>query len=63
MAIYEYRCARCKGEFEVRRPISRANEPATCPKCGAKGQKLPSVFASGEGYKIRVPGSEAFRGH
>jgi putative FmdB family regulatory protein len=62
MAIYEYRCVKCDHEFEVRRPMSRADEPTTCPQCGEVGRRLPSVFASGESYKLRVPEGEAFRG-
>lgn len=63
MAVYEYRCVKCKAEFEVRRPMSRAGEPAMCPLCGGEGHRLPSVFASGESYKLRVPEKGAFRGH
>jgi putative FmdB family regulatory protein len=62
MAIYEYRCTKCKHEFEFMKPISRADEPEKCPQCGGQGQKLTSVFASGESYKIRVPEKDAFRG-
>ncbi len=61
MAIYEYYCKKCKKDFELRRPMSEANAPANCPDCGSTAQKLTSVFASGEGYKLRVPEKPAYR--
>ena len=33
MAIYEYRCGSCGTEFEARRPMSEAGDPAPCPVC------------------------------
>ncbi len=62
MAIYEYRCQSCGNEFEVMKPISKADEPSACPKCGGQGHKLPSIFASGESYKLNVPKGPAYRG-
>ena len=62
MAIYEYRCGTCGTEFESRRPMSEAGEPAPCPKCGGEGSKLPSVFASKDGYSLKLPSAAAFRG-
>lgn len=61
MALYEYRCPACGAEFERRRPMSEANAPADCPSCGKESRRLPSVFASKEGYTLRVPRSGAFR--
>ena len=63
MAIYEYYCRNCKQEFELMRPIGKANEPAKCPKCGGEAEKLPSVFGSTAGYSIKVPDKKAFRKH
>jgi len=63
MPIYEYRCSSCGNIFELRRPFSQAGEPATCPQCGGKGEKLLSVFASKEDVFIKVPRGEAFRGN
>ena len=62
MALYEYRCSSCGAEFEARRPMSEAGSAAECPQCGKDAQRLPSVFASKDGYNLRVPRSEAFRG-
>jgi putative FmdB family regulatory protein len=61
MAIYEYFCPKCKAEFELMRPISKADEPASCPKCGSQGEKLVSVFASKADFYLKVPEKGAFR--
>lgn len=63
MAICEYLCPHCRQVFEVMRPMSKADEPATCPKCNAAGERLPSVFASAAESTIKVPGKDAFRGN
>ncbi len=62
MAIYEYFCPQCRQLFEVIRPMSKANEPAFCPKCNAQSERLPSVFASTADSSIKVPDKDAFRG-
>lgn len=47
MPIYEYRCPHCELKFELLRPFSKADAPATCPKCGGQDtQRLISRFAS-----------------
>ena len=61
MALYEYRCADCGTEFEQRKPMREADSPAECPSCGKQAARLPSVFASKDGYTLRVPRSGAFR--
>ena len=62
MAIYEYWCSNCKQEFELMRPMSQSADPATCPTCSTTTtEKLPSVFASKEGYAIKVPEKGALR--
>lgn len=46
MPLYEFKCRTCDDTFEVRRPMSEAGDPATCPE-GHKGAvRLLSVFAS-----------------
>ncbi len=60
MAIYEYLCPKCRREFEFMRPMSEADRPAKCPKCGSKASKLVSGFASKTGDSIQPPG-EPFR--
>ncbi|MBI2916761.1 MAG: zinc ribbon domain-containing protein [Chloroflexi bacterium] len=61
MPIYEYYCSQCKAEFELTRPFSQADAPASCPQCGGAAQKLLSVFASKLDYYIKVPEKPAFR--
>lgn len=40
MPIYEYRCAGDCPRFELTRPMEQRNEPAACPHCGGKAEKL-----------------------
>jgi putative FmdB family regulatory protein len=52
MPIYEYVCNKCKNKFELMRPFSRSSDPAECPACKNKSQRVMSRFASftqGEG--------------
>ncbi|RLC69367.1 MAG: hypothetical protein DRI26_09240 [Chloroflexi bacterium] len=60
MPIYEYFCPKCEEEFELMRPLSEADKPATCPHCGAEGERLISAFASKIDYYIK-PARGAFR--
>jgi putative FmdB family regulatory protein len=46
MPLYEYRCRTCDDRFELRRPMSAANEPAACPAGHPDALRLLSVFAS-----------------
>jgi putative FmdB family regulatory protein len=46
MALYEYRCRTCDTVFELRRPMSESNEPATCPDGHQGAVRVLSVFAS-----------------
>ena len=46
MPIYEYRCPTCDVKFELMRPMSRADEPASCPHGHGEARRLVSVFAS-----------------
>jgi len=63
MAIYEYYCAACGKEFEIRRPISESDAPTSCPSCGGVAQKLVSATASKVDYYIRAPAKTPFRQH
>ncbi|MBL7120016.1 MAG: zinc ribbon domain-containing protein [Dehalococcoidia bacterium] len=55
MAIYEYLCPRCQTEFDLMRPMTEADRPAACPKCGSEGQRLISGFASKTGSHLQSP--------
>lgn len=35
MPIYEYVCRECDVKFSQLRPMSQADKPATCTKCGS----------------------------
>ena len=61
MATYEYWCPKCQKEFELRRPIADFDKPASCPRCGAEGERLMSAFASKIDYSLQVPAKAAFR--
>lgn len=61
MPIYEYYCPQCEQEFELTRPFSESGESGRCPTCGTAAAKVPSVFASNEGYSVKVPHGPVFR--
>ncbi len=46
MPRYEYRCHTCDDTFELRRPMSDSDAPATCPEGHAETTRLLSVFAA-----------------
>jgi putative FmdB family regulatory protein len=47
MPIYEYQCADCQLTFEILRPISKANAPAACTRCGsADTSRAISLFSA-----------------
>ncbi len=59
MPVYEFRCTTCDARFEERRPMSGANEPATCPDGHAGAVRLLSVFASVGGNGSSPAGAPA----
>ena len=46
MPLYEYYCRQCEDKFELLRPMSRSDEPATCPRGHEGAERALSVFAS-----------------
>lgn len=55
MPLYEYYCSQCDARFELLRPMSRRDEPATCPAGHRGGERVLSLFAafsSGEGGQM-----------
>jgi putative FmdB family regulatory protein len=46
MPLYEYHCPQCETRFELLRPMSRSDDPATCPNGHKRAQRVPSVFAA-----------------
>lgn len=61
MPIYEYRCSQCGTEFELMLPLAQRDSPTPCPRCGGRGERLVSVFASKMGFYIKTPEKPAFR--
>ena len=59
MPLYEFKCRECDDTFEVRRPMSEASSPATCPQGHDGAVRLLSVFASvgASGAAAPVPAS------
>jgi putative FmdB family regulatory protein len=45
MPIYEYYCPNCNAEYEVIRPVAKADEPAPCRECGKPGQRQLTTFS------------------
>ncbi len=46
MPVYEYVCSDCGLKFELLRPLSQANQEASCPRCHNSAERIFSVFAS-----------------
>ena len=46
MPLYEFRCRTCDSTFELRRPMSEASDPASCPDGHDDAVRLLSVFAT-----------------
>ncbi|MGQ9568352.1 MAG: FmdB family zinc ribbon protein [Anaerolineae bacterium] len=64
MPIYEYRCDQCGAEFQELRPMTQADAPVRCPRCGGdKAHRLLSLFAarsrSSSGETVSVGGSSS----
>ena len=59
MPVYEYYCKRCDGIFEAIRQIREASDPAPCPVCARKAERMmPTSFAAftmREGYPRAIP--------
>ncbi|MCD6358633.1 MAG: zinc ribbon domain-containing protein [Dehalococcoidia bacterium] len=58
MAVYEYICPKCEKRFEVRRPISRADEATMCPNCGTKSEKAVCNFAAKVPMVVDIQGKK-----
>ncbi|MBI4287284.1 MAG: zinc ribbon domain-containing protein [Chloroflexi bacterium] len=46
MPVYEYVCTGCSLKFELLKPMSQADNGATCPNCQKPGKRQMSTFAS-----------------
>ncbi len=62
MPLYEYFCPICSQKFELLRPMSRSEEPATCPNGHPGANRIISLFASftkGEDGGVSAVGGSA----
>jgi putative FmdB family regulatory protein len=62
MARYDFRCTRCRLEFEVSRPMAQAGEPARCPVDGAESRRfftMPMTFSKPSSGARPAPPSPA----
>ncbi|MFC1937574.1 FmdB family zinc ribbon protein [Chloroflexota bacterium] len=61
MPLYEYICSNCGYEFELLRPLSKAGEEATCPKCHNPSERKLSTFAhfTMSGSETITPGADS----
>ena len=62
MPLYEYRCPDCEITFEKLRPMSKADAPAICVRCGhAQTKRAISLFSAvskgGDGGTRSVSGA------
>ena len=46
MPLYEYQCPSCDSQFELLRPMSKADEDISCPTCHNGARRTISTFAS-----------------
>jgi putative FmdB family regulatory protein len=45
MPLYEYFCPPCNSQFELLRPVSKMDAPATCPDGHTTNNRVLSLFA------------------
>jgi len=45
MPLYEYFCPPCNDQFELLRPVSQMDSPATCPSGHTTNNRVLSLFA------------------
>ena len=59
MPLYEYFCKSCDGVFETMAAIAKASDPAPCPVCSKKAERIPptsfAAFTMREGYPRSIP--------
>ena len=49
MPVYEYFCPCCESKFELLRPLSSAEQNASCPECHSEAQRIFSPFIAFHG--------------
>jgi putative FmdB family regulatory protein len=55
--LYDFRCRICGETFELRRPMTEADDPARCPRGHRETVKLmPLVAVGGRASMVPAPG-------
>ncbi len=63
MPIYEYKCQKCKAQFEKLIGGCGIQSPQVCPGCGSKNiKKLVSTFSCSSGDSKKIETSDANSG-
>ncbi len=66
MPIYEYKCEHCDLMFELIRPLSQADNKASCPHCKKECSRMLSQFASfsrgADGVSVSTGGTSSCNG-
>jgi putative FmdB family regulatory protein len=62
MPLYEYRCPTCRSTFELLRPMSGAEQRATCPSGHGGATRVISLVAARAWDGAPVPGAAASGG-
>jgi putative FmdB family regulatory protein len=61
MPTYEYVCADCQTQFELRRSIKQIDDPAACPECHSQrvARQISKVtaFSHGESGSVAALGN------
>ena len=47
MPLYDYKCEKCKNDFELFFPLREWNIVPSCPDCGGKGKKQLTIKPGG----------------
>ena len=56
MPIYNFECDDCGHAFELKRPMSQAGDPATCPEDGGSAHRIYNAGAvQRSGFRERHP--------
>ncbi|MFD0559803.1 putative FmdB family regulatory protein [Stackebrandtia endophytica] len=58
MPRYDYRCRTCDSTFEASRPMSQANDPATCPNGHENSVKLLTTVGLAGAVSSSAPAGE-----
>ena len=62
MALYLYYCPFCDHSFEIRKPMAKAGEDETCPRCGIKAMRKYTPVIATFGWRLSDE-SHHVRGH